>query len=82
MLVKVQFPSGRFDEMAIHLAEDPRLQKKFGFRIVTMPETVEELKKEIELKKEPSEGVVKEPEKVEPEVKAEKVKKSGKPKTK
>lgn len=53
MLVKIQFPSGRFDEMAEHLANDPRLQQKFGFRIVTIPETVEELKKEIELKKEP-----------------------------
>lgn len=52
MLVKVQFPSGRFDEMAEHLANNPRLQKKFGFRIISTPATVDELKKEVSEKKE------------------------------
>ena len=46
-LVKVQRRNGTIEEMPDWMANDQRLQKKHGWRVIHIPTTVEELKAEV-----------------------------------
>lgn len=46
-LVKVQRKNGTIEEMPDWMANDTRLQRKHGWRVINIPSTVEELKAEV-----------------------------------
>lgn len=46
-LVKVQKPSGEIDEVPEFMLT-PRFLKKHGWRVINIPQTVDELKQEVE----------------------------------
>lgn len=67
-MVTVQLKNGKMDEKPEFIANDPRLIKKFGWRVIPKIETVEDLKKSLgkvdEVFDEPVKEEVKEVERV------------------
>ena len=46
-LIKVQRKNGSIEELPDWMANDQKLQRKHGWRVINVPETVEELKAEV-----------------------------------